>query len=271
VSAATPAAKAEPAPSVNPISVPTNLLASLMARGRQLTLEEEYANNGSVSDKLLEELSQAAADSDFELEELIDSYINERSELERLHALNEKGEVSERVYERLTKEYEEKLEHMDVQIQKGVLQLQGYQAQIQLDHAEVKEELETMNARLLIGDEDIAVSDEKKATLKGKVERFNYALLACDHILKKESAMRNGPISRFEITETTVADTKVTSTPEPKEVEVIKSKEKSDEPEPAEEPTQTPQPDAEAGKICANCGRVTASDARFCVHCGGSL
>ncbi len=148
-----------------PITVPTKVLASLMARGRQLKLEEEYANNGSISDKLLEELSQAAADSDFELEELIDSYINERGELERLEALHEKGEVSERVYDRLTKEYEEKLDRMDDQIKKGAIQLQGYQAQIQFDHAEVKEELETINARLLIGDEDTEVSEKQKATL----------------------------------------------------------------------------------------------------------
>ncbi|MFX1317920.1 MAG: zinc-ribbon domain-containing protein [Promethearchaeota archaeon] len=256
---------------VEPITVPTKVLASLMARGRQLVLEEEYANNGSVSDKLLEELSQAAADSDFELEELIDSYINERGELERLEDLHKKAEVSERVYDRLTKEYEEKLEGMDEQIKNGVLQLQGYQAQVQLDHAEVKEELDTLNARLLIGDEDAEVNEKRKTTLTEKADRLHYALLACEHILKKESAMRNGPITRFEVKETTVADSKLSPSISDEEVEVIESTEAPEEPESVTETPKSRQQDAEAGKICANCGRVTASDARFCVHCGAPL
>ena len=104
---------------VDPIPVPSEVLASLMARGRQLTLEEEYAKNGAKSDQLLAELSKAAGDSDFALENLIDTYINERAELDRLEGLHKKGEVSERVYERLLKEYEEKLEKMDEEIKKG--------------------------------------------------------------------------------------------------------------------------------------------------------
>ncbi|MFW9984865.1 MAG: zinc-ribbon domain-containing protein, partial [Candidatus Odinarchaeota archaeon] len=31
------------------------------------------------------------------------------------------------------------------------------------------------------------------------------------------------------------------------------------------------QPDAEAGKICTQCGRVTATGAQFCIHCGSPL
>ncbi|MFX1510255.1 MAG: zinc-ribbon domain-containing protein [Promethearchaeota archaeon] len=259
----------EPVTAVKPIQVPAKVLASLMARGRQLTLEDELVKNGAESDELLDELSQAAGDSDFELEELIDSYINEKSELDRLEALHQKGEVSERVYDRLAQEYDEKLARMDEQIKEGLTKLQGYHAQIQQDHAEVKEELETLNARLLIGDDEIKDMATKE-TLTGKAERLNYALLACDHIIKKESAMRTGPITRFEVTETTVADSKVTSS-EPEEVEVITSKSKTEEPEtPSPKPT-TSRADAEAGKICPQCGRVTAADAKFCIHCAAPL
>ncbi len=252
---------------VDPIPVPSEVLASLMARGRQLVLEEEYVKNGAKSDKLLDELSKAAADSDFALEDLIDNYINERAELDRLEALHEKGEVSERVYERLLKEYEEKLGKMDEEIQKGTGQLEGYQVQIKLDHAEVKEELETVKARMAIGD-DIDEGEKQTAKLTDKAERLNYALIATQHILKKESTMRNGPLTRFEITETTVADSKVTAAePEPEEAE-DSSDQETDAPEPQPE---SRQPDAEAGKICTQCGRVTASGAQFCIHCGGPL
>ena len=82
---------------------------------------------------LLDELSQAAADSEFELEELIATYINERAELERLDTLHEKSEVSDRVYDRLKGEYDEKLGSFDERIQKGVHELQGYLAQILQD------------------------------------------------------------------------------------------------------------------------------------------
>jgi hypothetical protein len=240
-----------------------------MARGRQLTLEEEYVKNGAESDQLLDELSKAAKDSDFALEDLIDNYINERAELERLESLHEKGEVSERVYKRLQKEYEEKLEKMDDGIQKGTVQLQGYQAQIKLDHTGVKEELDTLNARLTIGD-DVEDGEKQKQKLTDKAQRLKYALIATKHILQKESTMRNGPITRFEVTETTVADSKVTSLepePEPKEKK-DSSDQKADKSEPKPE---SKQPDAEAGKICTQCGRVTASGAQFCIHCGGPL
>jgi predicted amidophosphoribosyltransferase len=252
---------------VDPLPVPSEVLASLMARGRQLTLEEEYAKNGAESDQLLDELSKAAGDSDFALEDLIDTYINERAELDRLEGLHEKGEVSERVYERLLKEYEEKLEKMDEEIQKGTVQLQGYQAQVKSDHAGVKEELETINARMTIGD-DVEEGEKQKAKLTDKAERLNYALIATKHILKKESTMRNGPLTRFEVTETTVVDSKVTTTePEPEEEEES-SDQKTDT---SESKPESRPPDAEAGKICTQCGRVTASGAQFCIHCGGPL
>ncbi len=252
---------------VDPIPVSSEALASLMARGRQLVLEEEYAKNGIESDKLLDELSKAAADSDFALEDLIDSYINERAELDRLEALHEKREVSERVYERLLKEYEEKLEKMDKEIQKGTDQLQGYQVQIKLDHAKVKEELETIKARMVIGD-DVDEGEKQTAKLAEKAERLNYALIATQHILKKESTMRNGPLTRFEVKETTVADSNVTAAePEPEEEEDSSDQETdTSEPQP-----ESRQPDAEAGKICTQCGRVTASGAQFCIHCGSPL
>ncbi len=254
------------AEAVKPIPVPSNVLASLMARGRQLTLEDEYAENGTASDQLLDELSKAAGDSDFELENLIDTYINERAELERLETLRKKGEVSQRVYDRLVAEYDEKLERMDEQIQTGAEQLQGYYAQIQLDFAQVKDELETINARILIGDEEGDI-EGKKTTLAEKAERLNYALIASNHILQKESTMRNGPITRFEVKETTVTDARVT----PKEPEPVTPKPSEQETEEASKPkssSEPMQPDAEAGKICNQCGRITTSEAKFCVHCG---
>ena len=267
-------APSKPVTAVKPIPVPAKVLAGLMARGRQLALEEEYVKNGAESDELLEELSQAASDSDFELEELIDTYINERGELERLEALHEKGEVSERVYDRLVKEYDDKLIRMDEQIKEGITQLQSYQVQIQLDHAEAKEELDTLKTRQLIGDDqDKDAGDPDKVS--EKATRLNYALIACEYILKKESAMRNGPITRFEVTETTVADSKVTS-PESGDFEDIGKEEKVEE-EPEEEikepesSSSQSTDDSESGKICPQCGRVIASDAKFCVHCAAPL
>ncbi|MFW9935058.1 MAG: zinc-ribbon domain-containing protein [Candidatus Thorarchaeota archaeon] len=267
----TTASTPTPEPDVTPISVPAKVLASLMARGRQLVLEEEYAKNGAKSDELFAELSQAAGESDFEVEALVDTYINERGELERLEALHEKGEVSERVYERLMKEYEEKLDRMDEQIKDGILQLQGYLAQIQLDLTAAKEELETLSARLLIGDDE-ATDEGMKEKLSQKVDRFNYAILACNHILQKESAMRNGPITRFAVTETTVVDSKVVSS-ESIDAESVEDEETEEKVKPKTDSSATPRSssDSEAGKICPQCGRVTASDAKFCVHCGGSL
>ncbi len=264
-----PITTTDPKSTIEPLVVPTKVLASLMARGRQLALEEEYAKNGVESDELFEELSQAAADSDFELEELIDTNINERSELDRLETLHKKGEVSKRVYDRLVKEYEEKLNRMDEKIKEGVVQLYGYKAQIQLDYTRAKEELETINARLLIGDDETEVT-EKKNKLSEKATRLKYALIACDHILKKEFNMRNGPLTRFEVTETTIADSKVISN-EPEEIEVIESKEESEESESTPSTLPRSLQDTEAGKICPNCGRVTAPEAKFCIYCAAQL
>jgi RNA polymerase subunit RPABC4/transcription elongation factor Spt4 len=257
--------------SIEPIAIPSKILASLMARGRQLVLEDEYAENGTASDQLLDELSQAASESNFELEDLIDTYINERAELERLEALKEKGEVSDRVYERLTGEYDEKLERMDEQIQAGARQLQGYHAQIQLDYAKVKDELETLNARILIGDEVDDIKD-KKTTLTEKTDRLNYALIAAQHILQKESTLRNGPLTRFEVKETTVTDSKVTPVkPEKEPASKDSSEQETVEASESGTSSTSSQPDVEAGKICTQCGRITSSDARFCVHCGAPL
>ena len=162
---------------------------------------------------------------------------------------------------------EEKLEKMDVEIQKGTDQLQGYQVQIKLDHAEVKEELETIKARMAIGD-DVDEGEKQTAKLTDKAERLNYALIATEHIVKKESTMRNGPLTRFEVTETTVVDSKVTAAePEPEEEEDSSDQETDT----SESQPESRQPDAEAGKICTQCGRVTASGAQFCIHCGGPL
>ncbi len=141
--------------------------------------------------------------------------------------------------------------------------------QIKLDHAGVKEELETINARMTIGD-DIDEGEKQKAKLAEKAERLNYARIATKHILKKESTMRNGPLTRFEVTETTVADSKVAVTePEPEEDEDKDSL--NQEADTSEPRPKSQQPDAEAGKICTQCGRVTASGAQFCIHCGSPL
>ncbi|MDO8055653.1 MAG: hypothetical protein Q6361_02225, partial [Candidatus Hermodarchaeota archaeon] len=264
----------EPAPevTVKPIPVPTDVLASLMARGRQIAIEEEYATNGGESDALLDELSQAAANSEFELEELIDTYINEPAELERLESLHEKSEVSDRVYERLKEEYEEKLTNFDERIKGGVRELQGYLAQILKDYAKVKEDLETIKARELIGDDEPADA-KQKAKLEDKSKRYNYAISAARYILQKESTMRNGPVSRFEITETTLADTKVkTSATKPEKTQpTTQEPAETKKSEDSEEPTSPAEPEPEAGKICNICGRITTSDAKFCIHCGSPL
>ncbi len=250
---------------VKPLPIPVEVLASLMARGRQIKLEEEYAKNGTKSDKLLDELSEAAGDSDFEVEELIDSYVNEQAELDRLKALHEKSEVSDRVYERLITEYDDKLKKLDAKIQAGIVQLTGYHAQINLDFVQAKEGLETLEARILIGDEDSDVL-EKKAKLTEKTQRLQYALVATEYILQKESTMRNGPRPRFEVTEKTLADSQIMTTePEEEKETAAKTESESTEPESSQPSVKS---DAEAGKICTQCGRVTASEAKFCVHCG---
>lgn len=85
--------------------------------------------------------------------------------------------------------------------------------------------------------------------------------------------MRNGPITRFAITETTVVDSKVVSS-ESTEAESAEAEEKEEEtvkPKPDSSVTSRSDSDAESGKICPQCGRVTASDAKFCVYCGGPL
>jgi hypothetical protein len=242
-----------------------------MARGRQLAIEEEYATNGGESDALLDELSQAAANSEFELEELIDTYINERAELERLESLHEKSEVSDRVYERLKEEYEEKLSNFNERIQRGVHELQGYIAQILKDYTQVQDDLETIKARELIGDDEPADA-EQKTKLEDKSQRYNYAITAARYILQKESTMRNGPVSRFEVTETTLADTKVkASTAKPKTKPKAEESEKAEELEEAESSASYAEPEPEAGKICNVCGRITTTEAKFCIHCGSAL
>jgi hypothetical protein len=262
----------EPSPTVTvePIPVPTEVLASLMARGRQLALEEEYATNGGESDALLDELSQAAADSEFELEELIDTYINEHAELERLETLHGKSEVSDRVYDRLKGEYNEKLTGFNERIQRGVHELQGYLAQILQDYSQVQDDLETIKARELIGDDEPADA-KQKAKLEDRATRYNYAITAARYILQKEATMRNGPVSRFEVKETTLADSKLKPVAPKPEKQVKPKSEEPAETEETETTSPSTQPEPEAGKICNVCGRITTSDAKFCIHCGSSL
>lgn len=248
---------------VQPIPIPTGVLASLIARGRQLALEDQYAKSDQKSDKLLEELSKAAGDGDFALEGLIDTYINEQTEQDRLDELREKDEVSDRVYERLSAEYQEKLAKMDQDIESGLEQLKGYTAQLNRELNQIHDELETVNARVLIGDieEDFT---SQKTKLTEKQQRLNYALAAAHHILNKEATRRGEAVTRFEITETTLPEATLTTKEPEKTTETSE-----DESEPST--PSTPPPDAEAGKICNLCGRVTASNAKFCIHCGGPL
>jgi uncharacterized OB-fold protein len=254
---------------VEPQPIPAEILSQLIARGHQLSLEEEYAKTGNDSEQLLEDLSEAAGNSSYPLEELIDIYINERSELERLDQLHENGEVSERVFERLTKEYDEKLEKLDKEIQDGIDTLKGYFAQLRLDHTQTKDDLETIEARIQIGDiEDDPTAQKEKLT--EKFRHLSYALTAVQHILNKEAMLRGAPPIRFSITETTLTDARLRakSTEEMEDLEPTDSVQS--EPE-SDEEAQAPMEDAESGKICTSCGRVTASDAKFCIHCGHTL
>ena len=117
-----------PTEEIEPITVPDDIFSSLVARGQQLALEDQYAKTKTASDDLIENLSEAATSSSIPLEELIDTYVSERSEQERLEGLHESGEVSDHVYDRLTREYDDKLTGMDDKIQEGVTTFRGYHA-----------------------------------------------------------------------------------------------------------------------------------------------
>lgn len=248
----------EPAEEIESIPVPDGILTSLVARGQQLALEDQYTKTKSASDDLIENLSEAATNGSIPLEELIDTYVNERSEQERLEGLHESGEVSDRVYDRLTREYDNKLTGMDEKIQEGVATFRGYQTYLREELAKTEEELETIEAKREVGDEEGDVED-RQATITKQAQRLRYAVAAAAHILEREAALHGEPASRFEVNETTVGSA---STEEAAKPASSKSSARS-----APKPTA----DVEAGKICPACGRVTASNTKFCTYCGSRI
>jgi predicted nucleic acid-binding Zn ribbon protein len=248
--------------SIAAIPVPAEVLGQLIARGHQLSLEEQYTKSGKASEELLESLGDTAESGVHPLEDLLDTYIRERSEQERLEGLHETGEVSKRVYDRLNQEYNEKLSRMDEEIQTGITKIKGYLAQLRSDQSAAQDQLETIETRIEIGDME-GDPEKQQATLSEKIQRLGYAIAAIKHILDKEATIHGDLPSRFEVTETSQADLSIDKT---------ESDENSDSEDEESEPQSTPTPssDTEAGKICSNCGRVTASGS-FCVHCGSPL
>jgi len=258
--AETPAASVpatEPTEEIEPIPVPDDILTSLVARGQQLALEDQYTKTKAASDDLIENLSEAATSSSIALEELIDTYVSERSEQERLEGLHESGEVSDRVYDRLTREYDDKLTGMDEKIQGGVATFRGYDAYLREEEGKAEEELETIETKREVGDEDDV--EDRHATLTKQIQRLRYAIAAVAHILDKEAALHGEPASRFEVSETTVGSAGAEEAAKPVEAK------------PSVTRTPKPPADVEAGKICPACGHVTASNTKFCTYCGSRI
>jgi len=238
--------------------VPDDILSSLVARGQQLALEDQYTKTKTASDDLIENLSEAATSSSIALEELIDTYVSERTEQERLEGLHESGEVSDHVYDRLTREYDDKLTGMDDRIQEGVATFRGYHAYLRAELAKTEEALETIEVQKKAGDEEGDVEDRQTA-LTNEIERLRYAIAASAHILDKEAALHGEPASRFEVSETTVGSAGVEEAAKPGGAK------------PSAPSVPKPTVDVEAGKICPACGRVTASNTKFCIHCGSRV
>ena len=258
--AQTPAASApvtESTEEIEAIPVPDDILSSLVARGQQLALEDQYTKTKAASDDLIENLSEAATSSSIPLEELVDTYVSERSEQERLEGLHESGEVSDRVYDRLTGEYDDKLTGMDDKIQESLATFRGYHAYLREELAKTEEELETIETKRELDDEgDI---EDHQAALTKQTQRLRYAIAAAAHILAKEAALHGEPASRFEVSETTVGSASAEEAAKPAGAK------------PSATRTPKPTADVEAGKICPACGRVTASNTKFCIHCGSRV
>lgn len=249
--------------SAEAIPVPAEVLGQLIARGHQLALEEQYAKSGKDSEELLESLGDTAERGIHPLEELLDTYIRELSEQERLEALQEKGEVSDKVYDRLNQEYNEKLSRMDEEIQTGIATIKGYLVQLRSDQIATQDQLETLEASIQIGDIE-GDAENQRATLTEKIQRLSYAIAAVQHIIIKEASLSGAPPTRFEVTETSPTDLAMEKTESDEISESI-------EPEPESPGSSKPSTDTEAGKICVQCGQVTGSDSKFCVHCGSPL
>jgi len=230
--------------------VPSEALEALIARGRQLILEEQYAQSGEASEDLLSGISEAAVQASYPLEDLIDTYIQERSEQEKLEELHENGEVSDRVYDKLSQEYHDKLTKLDQEIQKETSILRSYLSQLHSDLNQAQQDLEALEVRIRIGDAE-GNPQEDKRKLTEKIRRLRYAITAAQHILAKGDALYGAPPPRFQIMETP-----------------IQSSETGEEP--SEENT-APQPQPEAGKICPHCGAVSKPGSKYCISCGEKL
>ncbi len=251
----------EPSSGYEPIPVPAKALSQLVARGKQLALEKGYTGKQDGDEKVIKRLSEAEKDGGFPLEDIVDTYIRERGEQERLEGLLESGEVTERVYSRLSKEYDERLLDLEEKIRVGRATLLGYLAKLRSDLKDVEEELDTIETRAQIGDEKDLGSKQKKLTKK--IQKLQLAITAGVHILNKESAISGGTPIRFEISERTLG--------EPIEEETETSDEDSTDEKAGSTPKEKPAVDIEGGKICPKCGVVTAPSAKFCTKCGQKI
>jgi len=235
---------------LKPLPVPPEALEALIARGRQLAIEEQYAQGAQADEELLAGLSEAAVQATYPLEDLIDTYIQERSEQEKLEALHESGEVSDQVYDRLSREYHDKLTRLDQQIREETATLRRYLAQLSSDLNQAQEALEALEVRIRIGDTE-GDPQKEHSQLTEQIQRLSHAINAAKHILAKEAALHGAAPPRFQITET------------PTQPSEESSKETEEKP--------APQPQPEAGKICPVCGFVAKPGSKYCPGCGGKL
>ncbi|MFX1475797.1 MAG: zinc-ribbon domain-containing protein, partial [Promethearchaeota archaeon] len=248
----------------DPIPVPAKALSQLVDRGKQLALEKRYTGKQDGDEKLIKRISEAEKDGGYPLEEIVDTYIQERGEQERLEGLLESGEVTERVYSRLSKEYDEKLLDLEEQIREGRVTLLGYLTTLRNDLTEAEEELDTIEARIKVDDEEDLKGKQKK--LIKKIQKLQLAVTAAVHILNKESAISGGAPIRFEISERTLGE------PATEEPESGDQDSPTSSPEKAESGSpKEPASDIEGGKICPKCGVVTKPEAKFCTRCGQKI
>ncbi len=251
----------EPSISYDPIPVPAKALSQLVARGKQLALEKTYTGKEG-DEKVIKRISEVEKDGGFPLEEIVDTYIQERGEQERLEMLLENGEVTERVYSRLSKEYDEKLLDLEEKIKDGRATLLGYLTKLRSDLQDAEEKLETIETKSQIDDDKTLKAKQKK--LKKKIQKLQLAISAAVHILNKESAISGGTPIRFEISEVTLGEAATDISESSDKDTSTTSPPKEDESTPEEKPTE----DIEGGKICPRCGVVTAPSAKYCTKCG---
>ena len=242
--------------SFDPIPVPAKALSQLVARGKQLAIEKGYTGKQDGDEKIIKRLSEAEKDGGYPLEEIVDTYIRERTEHERLEELLESGEVADRVYSRLSKEYDEKLLDLEEKIKTGRDKLLGYLATLKRDLQKAEENLDGVEARIQSGDEK-ELKDKRKQ-LKKKIQKLSLAITAAVHILNKESAISGGTPIRFEISEKTLG-------------EPIEEESEGSDGSSSTSSTAKPTADIEGGKICPKCGVVVSPQMKFCTKCGQKI